>query len=304
MWAWRIKNLCAALIVLIATHGNIDTLVVMYAINVFVTFSLSQLGMCRFWWQRKSRAEHWKRQFLLHAFALLLCAAILSFTIVQKFSQGAWVTLLVTAAIVALCIAIELHYRHVAQQLSRLDQDLGDLGELAGGGGEPRPREPTAVLMVGAYGGIGIHSLLSIQQHYAGYYKNVIFVSVAVLDSGSFKGSDEIESLEKRTRDALDQYVKLARGLGWNSSSRMSSGLDAVKEATGLCIALASEFPRCTFFAGKLIWKRETWWQRILHNETAYQIERRLHWKGLPMAVLPIRVGLEFDTRGAPIRAS
>ena len=295
---------CAALIVLIATHGNIDTLVVMYAINVFVTFSLSQLGMCRFWWQRKGRVEHWKKQFSLHAFALVLCIAILSFTIVQKFSEGAWVTLLVTAVIVVFCMMVNIHYQRVALQLRRLDLELGDLGLLAVGvGGEPDANEPTAVLMVGGYGGIGIHSLLSIQRHYPGYYKNVIFVSVAVVDSGTFKGGDEIERLEKQVRESLDQYVKLARGLGWRASSRMSSGLDAVKEATGLCSALAAEFPRCTFFAGKLIWKRETWWQRILHNETAYQIERRLHWKGLPMAVLPIRVGLGSENRAAPARA-
>jgi amino acid transporter len=295
---------CAALVVLVATHGSIDALVVMYAINVFVTFSLSQLGMARFWLQRRMRVAHWKRQFLLHVVALVLCVAILSFTVVQKFSQGAWVTLAVTAAIVALCLAIERHYRRVASQLRRLDQELGDLGEMHGAGAEPDPRAPTAVLMVGAYGGIGVHSLLSIQRSFAGYFKNVIFVSVAVLDSGSFKGSEELDRLQQRTRDALDKYVRLARGLGWNASSRMASGLDAVKEATGLCTALAAEFPRTTFFAGKLIWKRETWWQRILHNETAYQIERRLHWKGLSMAVLPIRVGLGADTRTDPIRAS
>ena len=294
----------AALVLLIATHGSLDILVVMYAINVFVTFSLSQIGMCRFWWQRSHRAEHWKRQFLLHTVALVLCAGILAFTVVQKFSQGAWVTLLVTAAIVVLCLCIELHYRHVAQQLRRLDQELGDLGLMEGLGGEPDPREPTAVLMVGGFGGIGIHSLLSIQRSYAGYFKNVIFVSVAVLDSGTFKGSEEIERLEARTRESLDKYVKLARGLGWHASSRMGSALDAVKEATAQCTALASEYPHSAFFAGKLIWKRETWWQRILHNETAYQIERRLHWKGLPMSVLPIRVGLESDARTAPITAA
>jgi hypothetical protein len=158
--------------------------------------------------------------------------------------------------------------------------------------------------MVGSYGGIGIHSLLSIQRSYAGYYKNVIFVSVAVLDSGTFKGAEELDRLQQGVRESLDKYVKLARGLGWDASSRMASGLDAVKEATALCSQLAAEFPRSTFFAGKLIWKRETWWQRILHNETAYQIERRLHWKGLSMAVLPIRVGLGADTRAAPVRGA
>jgi hypothetical protein len=83
----------------------------------------------------------------------------------------------------------------------------------------------------------------------------------------------------------------------------MGSGLDAVKVATSLCSELALEYPHTIFFAGKLIWKRETWWQRILHNETAYQIERRLHWKGLSMGVLPIRVGLESENRAAPITA-
>ncbi|MGD0836397.1 MAG: APC family permease [Polyangia bacterium] len=294
----------AALALLIATHGNLDTLVVMYAINVFVTFSLSQLGMARFWWQRSNLAAHWRRQLSLHVVALIVCVAILAFTIVQKFSQGAWVTLVVTAVIICLCICIEAHYRHVAQQLRRLDQDLGDLGQLDEPiGAEPDPRLPTAVLMVGSYGGIGIHSLLSIQRSYAGYFKNVVFVSVAVVDSGTFKGADQIALLQKETQESLDRYVKLARGLGWNASSRTAAGLDPVREATAICAALAEEFPRSTFFAGKLIWKRETWWQRILHNETAYQIERRLHWKGLAMAVLPIRVGVGADARADPVQA-
>jgi amino acid transporter len=293
-----------ALIVLLATHGDIDTLVVMYAINVFVTFSLSQIGMARFSWQKHRRGEHWKRGFLLHVVALVLCLGILALTVVQKFSQGAWVTLLVTAAIVLLCLAINLHYRRIARQLRRLDAELGDLGMMpTGSDAEPDPKAPTAVLMVGSYGGIGLHSLLSIQRYYPDYYKNMIFVSVAVLDSGSFKGADEIERLENQVRQSLDQYVRLARGLGWRASSRMASGLDAVKEATTLCCDLAAAFPRCTFFAGKLIWRRETWWQRILHNETAYQIERRLHWRGLPMSVLPIRVGVGAENRPAPIRA-
>jgi amino acid transporter len=293
----------AALVVLIATHGSIDALVVMYAINVFVTFSLSQLGMARFSWQEHRRGAHWKRAFCLHVVALGLCVGILSLTVLQKFSQGAWVTLLVTAVIVALCLAINVHYRRVAQQLRRLDQDLGDLGLLAAAaGGDLDPSQPTAILMVGSYGGVGIHSLLSIQRHYPDYYKNVIFVSVAVLDSGTFKGKSEVEHLERQVRQSLDQYVRLGRALGWRAASRMASGIDAVKEATALCMALAEEFPRSTFFAGKLIWKRETWWQRILHNETAYQIERRLHWRGLSMSVLPIRVGLGAENRPAPIR--
>jgi hypothetical protein len=44
------------------------------------------------------------------------------------------------------------------------------------------------------------------------------------------------------------------------------------------------------FFGGKLVFQRETWYSRVLHNETATAIQRRLQWQGLAMVVLPVRV--------------
>jgi amino acid transporter len=289
----------AAISLLLFTHGNVDALVTMYAINVFITFSLSQLGMCRFWLRERTRDAKWGRHILVHVVGLVMCLAILAFTIVLKFSQGAWLTLLVTTALIVVCLLVKSHYREVARQLALLDADLDNLVGLDGNGGEPDPSKPTAVLLVGQYGGLGVHSMLSIQRTYPGYFANLVFVSVAVHDSGTFKGAAEVASLRLRVEETLKKYVSLAKSLGWNSSYRMAEGLDAVYEASRLCIRIADEFPRVVFFAGKLIWKRETWMQKILHNETAYQVERRLHWKGLAMAVLPVRVG--DDARSAPL---
>jgi len=182
-----------------------------------------------------------------------------------------------------------------------LDADLDNLVGLNGKGGEPDPSKPTAVLLVSHYGGLGVHSMLPTQRTYPGYFANMVFVSVAVYDTGTFKGSAEVDALRQRVEDTLKKYVALAKSLGWNSSYRMAEGLDAVYESSHVCIRIAKEFPRVVFFAGKLIWKRETWLQRILHNETAYQVERRLHWKGLAMSVLPVRVG--DGVRTAPIMA-
>jgi len=53
---------------------------------------------------------------------------------------------------------------------------------------------------------------------------------------------------------------------------------------------IALEYPRAIFFAGKLIFERERWFDRFLHNETAFAIQRRLQFAGLPMVVLPVRV--------------
>jgi hypothetical protein len=59
---------------------------------------------------------------------------------------------------------------------------------------------------------------------------------------------------------------------------------------TDLVAATVKEFPRSTVFTGKLVFKRETPFQRILHNETAYAIQRRLQWNGIAAMILPIRV--------------
>ena len=53
---------------------------------------------------------------------------------------------------------------------------------------------------------------------------------------------------------------------------------------------ISHTYERAMFFAGKLIFERERWWDRLLHNETAYQIQRRLQFAGLPMVILPVRV--------------
>jgi hypothetical protein len=63
-----------------------------------------------------------------------------------------------------------------------------------------------------------------------------------------------------------------------------------VDEAERLCLDVAKEFPRITFFEGQLVFGRERWYQRILHNETAYAIQKRLQWAGKTVVILPARV--------------
>jgi hypothetical protein len=72
--------------------------------------------------------------------------------------------------------------------------------------------------------------------------------------------------------EIAQKYVALARSLGWNFACCTGEGLDPLHEAAQLCIELSREYPCVVFFAGKLIWKRKTWMQRILHNETAYGV--------------------------------
>lgn len=156
----------------------------------------------------------------------------------------------------------------------------------------PRKNDTTAIQLVSGYSGFGVHTLLSILTTFPKTYKNVIFVSVAVIDSGSFKGAEELEALEASARAGLDKYVDLARRLGFAADSRLSVGTDVVENAVAICKELGEEFPRSTVFTGQLTFRLEKFYHRMLHNETAFAIQRRLQWDGLATVILPIRVSI------------
>ncbi|GEJ58757.1 APC family permease [Anaeromyxobacter diazotrophicus] len=280
----------ASIATLLYTHGNITALVTMYSINVFVTFSLSQIAMLRYWLERR-REGGFKRGAVVHGAALLLCLAILAGTVYEKFGQGGWITLAVTGVVIALCFTIRRHYRRVQDNLKRLDEIMNALP--AHPVGEHRkldPKLPTAVLLVGAYSGLGIHQLLTIQRLFPSHYKNFVFLSVGVIDSATMKGVEEVEAIRAQTEQSLRRYVDLARRLGLAADYRMAIGTEAVAEAERLCLEVGREFSRAIFFAGKLVFEQERWYQRLLHNETAYQLQRRLQFAGLNAMVLPVRV--------------
>lgn len=281
----------ASLVALLYTGGNITQLVVMYSINVFLTFSLSQAAMCRYWLRERTRQKDWARHIAIHVIGLVLCLSILVVSVTEKFLEGGWVTLAITALVVLACFWIRKHYRNVQENLRHLDTILGTLPE--GRVGDENPldkRAPTAVLLVGSYAGLGIHSLLTLQRVFPGYFKNFIFVSIGVIDTATFKDIEEVREVRERTRAALEKYVELARNLGLSADARMSIGTEAVAEAEKLCREVGAEFPRSVFFAGRLVFQRERWYQRMLHNETAYQLQRRLQFAGLHAMVLPVRV--------------
>jgi len=283
----------ASFLMLLYTRGSVDALVVMYAINVFVTFALSQLGMIRYWRRAETQKRHaeWRRPLAIAVICFVVCSFILVVNLFEKFTEGAWLTVVVTGTLVGICMLIKRHYNGVYARLKRLDQILGALPTVT----PTKPlvvqkNKPTAVLLVGGFSGLGIHSLLTIMKLFPRYFVNVVFMSVAVVDSATFHGIEEVDRVREQTEEALRKYVDLARGMGIPADYRMSMGTEAVSECERLAGEVAKEYERSIFFAGKLIFERERWWDRVLHNETAYQIQRRLQFAGLPMVVLPVRV--------------
>jgi amino acid transporter len=281
----------AAIALLLYTRGSVSALVVMYSINVFLTFSLSQLGMSRFFILRRKDDPRWLRHLSVHLVGLVLCATILAVTVFEKFTEGGWLTVLITSLVIGLCYLIKGHYNRVRRGIEDLDQDFLDMPFTAHGDPPALDRNaPTAIQLVSAYNGFGIHTLLTILTSFPKTYQNVVFVSVAVIDSGSFKGAEEVAALEASVQAGLEQYLNLARRLGFAADWRMEVATDVVEGAIARCKEIHEEYPRATVFTGQLTFRLEKFYHRILHNETAFAIQRRLQWDGLTTVILPIRV--------------
>jgi amino acid transporter len=296
----------AAAAALVYTGGNVSKLVVMYSINVFLTFSLSNIAMTLFWIRHRKDDPTWYKHLPAHVVAAVLCVLILAITIFEKFSEGGWLTILITVGLTGVCLLIKRHYGLVVRAIKRLDRELPGpeegpeakamyavMGRPAiDEGSEPDPRQPVAVLFVGGYGGLGRHALLTLLRMFPGHFKGVVFVSIAVVDSDAFKGAREVEALEQRTRETLASYRRFAAALGLPSASAFAVGTEIAVEAERLAADLIRAYPRGLVVAGQIIFEEDTAWNRLLHNETAFLIQRRLQHEGVPMIVLPVQLDL------------
>ena len=283
----------AAAAALAYTRGDITTLVVMYSINVFITFSLTELGMARHWILERAKEPRWKSQLSIHGTGLVMCVSILVITTLEKFRQGGWITVVITSLVIALAFAIHRHYSNVKESMKRLDEILISVPAPEQPDVTPSEldeRAPTAIISVSSFSGFGLHQILSIHKSFPGYFKQFLFVSAAVVDSGNFKGAEEIDHLERTTEESLRKYVAWAQGQGLKADYRLALGTEAVSTVEDICRELAEEFPRAIFFMGRLIFREEKWYHRLLHNETPHAIQRRLQFQGIQAMVLPIRV--------------
>ena len=106
----------AAALVFTAFDAKTDALIPLYAVGVFVAFTFSQTGMVVHWWRHHD--PHWRKSMFLNAIGAVLSAVVFLIAAVTKFSQGAWVALLLMALLVLTTSRIRRHYRNVQQALT------------------------------------------------------------------------------------------------------------------------------------------------------------------------------------------
>ena len=118
-----------AIILVIIYQADVTALIQLYIIGVFVSFTLSQIGMVRHW-NRHLRAEtdaaerrRMKRSRIINSFGLVMTGSVLVIVLVTKFTKGAWLVVLAMPLIFLLMRSIERHYARVRAELATTDRD-------------------------------------------------------------------------------------------------------------------------------------------------------------------------------------
>ena len=284
----------AALVTMMLTRGSVGLLVVLYSINVFITFCLSQLGMVRHWWEVRKKEKGWQRKIIVNGLGLLATSFILMSVVSLKFYEGGWITLVFTGALVALAILVKKHYVQTLYLLRRLES----LTETASATVpwnkssvvEFDPKAKTAVLFVNGFNGLGLHTLFNVIRLFGKEFRNFVFVEIGVIDAGNFKGAQEMENLKRQVQADLDRYVDFMKRNGHYAEGLSFMGIDVVGEVEKIREEILKKFPASVFFGGQLVFPKESLWTKWLHNYTVFTMQREFYQKGIPFVLVPIRV--------------
>ncbi|NPT61947.1 APC family permease [Paraburkholderia elongata] len=279
-----------ALVILIATHGELGVLVVLYSINVFLSLALAKAGLCRYWWTRRGEVRHWPLRLAVAGAGFAIAAMILLVTLTQKFYAGGWATLCVTLLVIGGCLAVRRHYRWVEERRNEMDALFAlPTHELAAARASPSTLgDQAAVLLVTEHWGSAIHTLLWIQRLFPGRFRSVVLVSVVKVQADALGAPEALRRKHERLETSLEQLEAICWRAGLGTSRMVGHSTDVIAELERLIRDSVARFPGCVCFTNQLILPANRRFSELLHNQTALGLQRRLHLDGIPLVVLPI----------------
>jgi amino acid transporter len=288
----------ASLLMILISKDSVKFLVVLYSINVFITFVLSQLGMVRHWWVVRKAEKDWFKKIFINGIGFTVCSFILISVIIMKFHEGGWITILITGLLVLFAIYVKRHYLNTAKHLRNLEDILKNADEEIENAlrqikikcaiPEHEAKKKTAVILVNGYNGAGVQALINTITLFEGTFINYVFVEVGVLDAGTFKGENEIHHLEDHVKSDLNQYVRLVERHGFHGEAIKLLGTDVIEVTISEAPKIIERYPNCIFFGGQLVFPDDSLITPYLHNYAALALQKKFYREGIPFVVLPI----------------
>jgi amino acid transporter len=271
-----------ASLLIVVFQASVTALIPLYAIGVFLSFTLSQAGMTRRWWkagrlrpgeearERGSVLRHdrgWFVKMLVNGFGSVLTAVVALVFAVTKFHDGAWVVIILIPGLVAVFLAIHRHYRDLAGRLSLEDY-----------GAPPRMSRHRVILPVS-----GVHRGTVAALRYAHALSDDITAVHVSLDPaeaeavrrkwGLWGGGVRLVVLDSPYRLLLEPVLDYIRGIAEQRQPNET-----------ITIVVPQFVPR----------RR---WHNLLHAQTAVLLRLALLFHpGIVITNVPYQVGFEQDT--------
>jgi amino acid transporter len=242
-------------LLVIAFGGITNALIPLYAVGVFLSFTLSQAGMVRH--HLKLREPGWKRNTVINAVGAVATLIVVLIVAVTKFTSGAWIPLIVIPAIVLLFKGIHRHYRRVREQLT-IPSDY-----------RPPPMNHTVLVLVG-----GLHrGVLDALAYAKSLNPNRIVAVTVVSDEEDQERIEQIwaeRNVDVPLEIVYDPYREVTRPI-----LRYVDEIDA-RFGNDIVTVVIPEFVV------------DHWWGHLLHNQTALLLKGRLLFrKGTVVTSLP-----------------
>lgn len=280
----------AAMVILLGTDGHVDFLVILYSMNVFLTFTMSLLGLTVYWWQHREKEKYWLIQIFFSFLALILCIFILLTTLIVKFEIGGWITIAITATCIVFCLIIKQHYNKYNKLKKILDKELQvPLAKKHVAIPHIDTNKPTAVFLVKEVGS-AMHALLWAIKTFPKHFHNFVFISYGEVDIGSFGSEKKLERLQNRTDKILRYLVKYSQQSGIAAEYYNKFGTNAVDGIIEMAEMVNKKYSDTIYFSSRYIYANENWFTRLLHSDIGSIIQNRIQALGVNMLVLPLKL--------------
>jgi amino acid transporter len=253
-----------ALVLIVAFRADVTSLIGLYAIGVFISFTLSQTGMFLKWYRKKDK--DWMLKAAVNGFGALVTFAIVIIIAITKFTQGTWIVVIVIPIMIFMMLKVKRHYIAVKKQLKMTSPELASLE-------------------------IGRN-----------HYKNRVIVPVASINKSSVRAlkyartiSDNVTAFsiatdEESGKEIREKYKNL------NTDIPLIVKYSPFRKVVEPLLKFieSAEYGRqkgdlITVILPQFTVKR--WWHRVLHNQTRVFIERELlKHRHIVVAVMPLQL--------------
>ncbi len=255
-----------AILLLIVFQGITTQLINLYAVGVFLSFTLSQGGMVLHWWRLRRDQRGWLRSMIINglgAFTTLIVALVIAST---KFLEGAWIVVILIPLLVMMFLATSHHYQRVERER------VSDIPV------RPQDIRHRVIVPIAGLDRAAIQSLAYARS----ITKHVIAVHVAIDEADAIRVREAWERWQKHLAEEEETQLIIIESPYRSLSRPLLAYIDTVHEL----------FPADTVTVILPEFVVAHWWEHLLHNQTALRLKTALLFRpGIVVTSVPQHLG-------------